>query len=86
MAKALEQIYQSSYLNNTYNITSMIPSQLRLHSATFNRLGKSYLSSQTHESLSRALLTSSKAKRRFPNNISISYTTSRAPKPPNQIF
>lgn len=41
IAKALEQVYQSSYLNNTYNISNMIPSELRVHSAVFNRLGQS---------------------------------------------
>ncbi|OBW64292.1 MAG: WSC-domain-containing protein [Aureobasidium pullulans] len=40
VARALEQIYQSSYLNSLHNVTSMIPSQLRLHSAIFNRLGQ----------------------------------------------
>lgn len=45
-AKALEQVYQSSYLNATYNIGNMIPSQLRLQSAIFNRLGKMYVSTQ----------------------------------------
>ncbi|THY04715.1 hypothetical protein D6D03_03513 [Aureobasidium pullulans] len=40
VARALEQIYQSSYLNSLHNVASMIPSQLRLHSAIFNRLGQ----------------------------------------------
>ncbi|KAG9832935.1 hypothetical protein KCU98_g12608, partial [Aureobasidium melanogenum] len=40
VARALEQIYQSSYLNSLHNISSMVPSQLRLHSAIFNRLGQ----------------------------------------------
>lgn len=40
VARALEQIYQSSYLNSLHNVSSMIPSQLRLHSAIFNRLGQ----------------------------------------------
>ncbi|KAL1301515.1 hypothetical protein AAFC00_005758 [Neodothiora populina] len=46
IAKALEQAYQSSYLNNTYDIRNMIPSQLRLQSAMFNRLGQMSLAGQ----------------------------------------
>ncbi|KAF1344748.1 anaphase-promoting complex subunit 5-domain-containing protein [Delphinella strobiligena] len=46
IAKALEQVYQSSYLNNTYNISNMIPSELRVHSAVFNRLGQASLAEQ----------------------------------------
>ncbi|GAB7353578.1 hypothetical protein MBLNU459_g4004t2 [Dothideomycetes sp. NU459] len=61
IAKALEQIYQSAYLNNSHDITSMMPSQLRLHSAAFSRLGQMPLASQ-HCSIMRSIYSQNASK------------------------
>ncbi|TKA76199.1 hypothetical protein B0A49_03042 [Cryomyces minteri] len=51
VSKAFEHILQSSYLNVTHNIPSIIPAQMLMQSSVFGRLGQTHLSNSICEVL-----------------------------------